>query len=259
MVEKMLSMIATLFILCLFIMFFSVNTQENENMSMQITPTSVIFPPPQFGEPELICPYFREVESGFDWRGITIGMNTQDDLESLLEQLGRYELVLPIEGTLSNSIGYRWQDSRDKGILQQAPAQLDICVQDKKIVVLDMTWFYQSPLYIDDLLASLGEPDIVTWSTMESSRIAFWFEFGVAIDVFVQSGDAESFGLVTRVIYFPTQSKEGYESKWPFNITRKEPFNSSDPSIPNERNPFDFDSIIATVTAEPTRTPTAMP
>jgi hypothetical protein len=35
-----------------------------------------------------------------------------------------------------------------------------------------------------------------------------------------------------------------------------QPFYPVDPSIPNERNPFDFNAMIATITAEPSRTPT---
>jgi hypothetical protein len=59
-----------------------------------------------------------------------------------------------------------------------------------------------------------------------------------------------------RIIYFPPQSAEGYEGRWPFNLTRTQPFVPSDPSIPSEQNPFDFEAMIATITAEPSRTPT---
>ena len=58
------------------------------------------------------------------------------------------------------------------------------------------------------------------------------------------------------MIHFPAQSSEGFEGRWPFTVTRMEPFNPVDPSIPNEQNPFDFDAIIATITAEPSRTAT---
>jgi hypothetical protein len=102
----------------------------------------------------------------------------------------------------------------------------------------------------------LGEPDIVTWSSVENNRTAFWFEKGIAANVFVHRGDAASFGRIGSVIYFPPQSAEGYEGRWPFNLTRTQPFVPSDPSIPSEQNPFDFEAMIATITAEPSRTPT---
>jgi hypothetical protein len=221
-----------------------------------MTPTPVVFPPPRFGEPELICPYFSDIQPGYNWNGIIIGVSVQDDLESVLEQIGRYEMVLPVEGALANSIGYKWRDSREEGIVRQAPAQIDVCFQDSKVVVLDMTWFYQPAFYINDLAESIGEPDIITWSLSENLRLAFWFELGIAGEIFVQRGDSASFGQLTRIIYFPPQSVEGYDGRWTFNLTRTQPFVPSDPSIPSEQNPFDFNAMIATITAEPSRTPT---
>ena len=85
---------------------FSVIARDSLHDGRIVTPTPVVFPPPRFGEPELICPYFRDVQSGPGWNGIIIGRSTQDDLENVLEQLGEYEIALPVEGTLANSIGY---------------------------------------------------------------------------------------------------------------------------------------------------------
>lgn len=257
MTTKRLQIIAVIvFTFGIVVALLQVDAQDTPGDVPMVTPSPVIFPPPQFGHPELICPYFQNVQAGYSWHDITIGVSTQADLERFLRQFGEYELVFPDEGVLANSIGYRWRQSSARGRTQQAPLSLDICIQDGHIVVLDMTWFYQPAFYINDVVALHGAPDVVTWSLVENNRTVFWFEIGVAANVFVQRGDAASFGLITRMIYFPPQSSDGYENRWPFNLTRTEPFHPIDPSIPSEQNPFDFDMMIATITAEPSRTPT---
>jgi hypothetical protein len=68
---------------------------------------------------------------------------------------------------------------------------------------------------------------------------------------------------VGRKFYFPFQAANGYENRWPYNQTLPEedfiaevaPFLATD--VPSVRNPFDYDSIIATLTAVPKFTPTA--
>lgn len=247
-----------IFLLCLLMLLFNVQAQESDPR-MFVTPTAVIFPAPRFGEPELICPYFHDLQVGYSWHGIRIGESSQEDLENVLEEFGYYDLVLPVEGNLSNAIGYRWGESQENAIARQAPAQIDVCFQDSKIVVLDVSWSYQEAFYIADLLAIFGEADTVTWSLTESSRLVFWFDLGIAGEIFVHRGDGASFGRISRIIYFPPQSNIGYESRWPFNLTRIEPFVPTDPSIPSEQNPFDFEAIFATITAEPSRSPTASP
>ncbi|MCB9458897.1 MAG: hypothetical protein H6670_04560 [Anaerolineaceae bacterium] len=210
--------------------------------SAQLTPTPVIFPPPRFGGPELICPYFRDVENGSTWEEITIGLSSQSDLENYLAQFGRYEIAFPNEGSLSNSIGYRWRESTAKSVELQAPRRIDICLQDGVITVIDVD-ILQRPeyFYIDDLVDDIGAPDIVTWGWTDKSRLVFWFMHGIVADVFTQYGDEASFGLISRMIYFPPQGREGYERRWPFNLTRMTPYYPVDPSIPSEQNPFSFD------------------
>jgi len=75
----------------------SVTAQEVPD-SWALTPTPVMFPPPHFARPELICPYFPDIQPGYSWHNLIIGVSTQKDLESILEQFGTYEIVLPYEG-----------------------------------------------------------------------------------------------------------------------------------------------------------------
>lgn len=233
-----------------------VGAQDNRNNGFSLSPTPVVFPPPnQSLYPELICPYFWDIQPGYTWYHVTIGQSTRLELEAALDQFGKYEVVYRQESSLANAIRYRWTGSTQETIISQAPLTVDVCYQDNLVVVMEVN-VSQQPLSIHDLAANLGVPDVVTWSWLEDRRIAFWFRVGVASEVFVQHGDSGSFGLAIRMLYFPPQSSEGYETRWPFSVTRSEPFYPVDPSIPNEQNPFDFDMMLATITAQPSRTPT---
>lgn len=243
-------------ILFTFLRLSSAIAQENRSDATTVTPTPIVFPPPTSPYPELICPYFQFLESGSSWQDIEIGVSTQTDLEIALERYGRYEIIYPTEGSLANSIRYSWSESTESGSIQQAPLHVDICMQGSVITVMEVSWTNQHPIYVEDLIVNWGVPDITVWSSLVKRRSVFWFQLGVMAEVFVQQGDADSFGRITRLIYFPRQNLEGFENRWPFTVTRMQRFNPADVSIPNEVNPFDFDSMVATITAEPSRTPT---
>lgn len=244
-----LSIIAWLLFVCPFVNAQNIHTELP-------APTPILFPPPnQSLYPEMICPYFAGLQSGYSWQGITIGETTQNELEIILSEFGNYEIIYRHETSLSNAIRYRWDETRSQAIARQAPSTIDICLQDGLVVVMEVNWSNLT-FPINDLIINLGIPDVVTWSWTENRRIAFWFKQGIAAELFTQYGDAGSFGLVIRLIYFPPQNLEAYETRWPYIITRMRPFNSSDPSIPNEQNPFDFAAMLATITAEPSRTST---
>lgn len=255
MAKNSLQIILIIMGICMFSLIQHVLAQDNSEQIIPITPTPVVFPPPRFARPELICPYFSNLQNGYEWRDITIGVSTQEDLENTLAQFGDYEIITPYEGTLANAIRYQWNESTRRGEEQQAPFAIDVCFQDSIITVLDVSTRFLPSMRIEDFVSNLGQPDIVTWSSVENNRTVFWFEEGIAANVFVQRGDGASFGRIGAVFYFPPQSSEGYETRWPFNITRMQPFNHPDSSIPNEQNPFDFDAIIATITAQPSLTP----
>jgi hypothetical protein len=225
-----------------------------KSYSALVTPAPRVTPPSPW--PDLICPEVSHIRSGETWLGITIGENTISDLEITLSGFGDYERIYPENDSATNSIQYLWNESDALGESRQAPFRIDVCVQEDVIFVMDVRWFFQPPIYVDDLVATYGIPDEVIWWLLENTRAVFWFNYGVMAEVFVQRGDDASFGRVTRVIYFIPQSSRGYETRWPFSTTYNQPFYPVDPSIPSEQNPFNFDSMIATITAEPSRTPT---
>lgn len=165
---------------------------------------------------------------------------------------------------------------------------VDVCTIDDVIVVADRKFptdveleeLYDSTstaeppspasfqrVNMDIFVRRYGIPDVVAFSTNPNLRVAFWFEYGIAAEFYIvlDPPDTEyppAFGALSRVIYFPFQDTEGYEERWPFNqtfpeelyITYVAPYVATD--VPTKRNPFDFDSMVATMTAEPSRTPT---
>lgn len=121
-------------------------------------------------------------------------------------------------------------------------------------------------LEIKHFVAKYGLPNTIAYSPNPTHRVAFWFEQGIAVEFYVVNDPSQippSFGAVSRKIYFPFQDAEGYETRWPFNQTYPEeqyiewaaPFVATD--VPTDRNPFDFEAIVATITAQPTVPPTA--
>ena len=245
----------------MFAVLLNVNGQNDEGIE-PITPTPIIFPPPISYQPLLICPYFREIKSGYNWNGIIIGESTQQELEQLLNELGTYQIIYADEGTLSNSISYLREYLI--GDTSSYPDSIDICLQDGIIVVMEINLSGNQELHIEDFVEAFGLPDVVTWSISVTERMVFWFEEGIAAEVFVydsQNENDKSSGRFIRIFYFMPQNTIGYETRWPFVFTRQYPFN---PSYPDDRyiteqNPFDFDSMIATMTIIPIFTPTASP
>lgn len=91
-----------------------------------------------------------------------------------------------------------------------------------------------------------------------ATRIVFWSEEGVAARVFVLNEEG-SYGRISTVIYFPPLSLNDFTESWLYVYT----VSGQSDEIPREElenlygveNPFDFNVMIATITAQPTRTP----
>lgn len=182
------------------------------------------------------------MNEGPTWRGITIGKTTLTDLEELLEA---GETVIPYRGDM-------WRfEMLD---FYHLPYQITACIQNETIVAMKIGGLF-TPLWIDDFIAMYGVPDAVTYTRGSSERIALWFERGVAATVFIHE-NTNAYGLVGSFIYFPYQPVEGYETRWPYNRTLQEGVPSMDQDVSNEQNPFDFNAMVATITAQPLRTPT---
>lgn len=168
---------------------------------------------------------------------------------------------------LELSQNYAFTDRGSRGVTFSLPTQreafeksipvhVSACLQDNIVTALSsIDSALQSPsFFLDDWVAELGVPDAVTWDSVSTSRVVFWFEEGIAVSVLV----VEPYGASLFPVYFPYQPVDGYETRWPYNRTRRSPMQHHEAGTPppSEQNPFNFNTMIATITAEPSRTPT---
>lgn len=208
-------------------------------------PTGLITPPEYFPE-YLICDETK-VDNGSHWFDIEIGVSSLDDLMTTLERFGDYIVWLDEDNYLY--LG-RVEDEDEQLEVDPliAPSFVAVCISDEDtIVTLGILSRRGLELDIYDLTAIYGIPDAVTWIARPMSRIAFWFDEGVATTIDIIE-DTQIPYRITAIYYYPFVDETTYENEYPFAYTRQDALSSI------ERNPFDFDSIVATITAQPSQT-----
>jgi hypothetical protein len=190
---------------------------------------------------------------GPTWLNITIGQSDSAAIDHIVAELSAdYTFLSNDSDDLRYVLGAIDTDPR-------IPRAIRFCLREDKVQAVSFFYDgYLAQLYLSEFVSQFEEPDAVTWTSTSTTRILFWFEHGVAVEATHMQLGAVPLGTVTRVILFPYQDIEGYESLWPYNQTRK--FNEFLPSPEyldfGPENPFDFEAMIATITAEPSRTPT---
>ena len=204
---------------------------------------------------DLSCPDAGDVAEGPTWGEIIIGVSNGADLEEYVGTIGYYDSI------------DRWADYISffrTGSLQDQtgpPSLIEACLDISTGVVTVLQALNNRPFYIHDLVSEYGIPDAVTWGSSNISRTVFWFDEGIAALVFIlEESEILDYGEIGLLVYFPYQDVENYEKRWPFNQTNTENPAAGDrvyiPPPSEEQSPFNFDAIIATVTAQPSRTPT---
>jgi hypothetical protein len=241
-----------LFVVLMILQFyFSVFSQDNT--PIVITPLPTVDDPLPFPD-SLYCAYAPSGQ-GPSWNGITIGTSTVEDLKQLMFGLSDNYIIHVDEGVWTR-IEFL-QDWTIESSEDNVPSYVGACTQDGIIVTLSINIIvgYEVSSFLDDWVLQLGPPDVVTWGSSSFDRTVMWFEEGITVSTFIGN---PNYGAIFSVIYYPFQSAENYKERWPFLYTRKSavPHHLGD-NIPSmEQNPFDFDAIIATITAQPPRTPT---
>ncbi len=235
---------------------------KNIHMTQAITQTPVSTDDLRVFPGDLVCGKREETlnEDGPSWVGIIVGKSSLADVRNLLSTFSNdYEFI-------EDNYNTRFIDPK---FLHETefPSSIRLCLQDETAEVIAVA--YNSPLSVprpnlNDLVAEFGLPDAVTWTENPASRIVFWFSQGFATVVTVIPNETDNtnfqptFGRITEEIYFPYQEIEGYEDRWPYNQTRK--FNEflmhPEEADFGPENPFDFEEMIAKITAEQSRTPT---
>ncbi len=114
-------------------------------------------------------------------------------------------------------------------------------------------------LGLAELVKRYGIPDAVTWTPSSVTRVVFWFGKGIGAEILTLLED-DVFGSVGSIIYYPYQNPVEYQQRWPYVHTRNSfPRGDVIYSTPDleERNPFDFGVMLATITAQPSSAPTS--
>lgn len=226
----------------------SVVTANNDETPTP-TPFPTSFPAPIGISQTFACPDTVILGEGPTWRGIEVGVSDLQELEQAWPEVYNPEEGVEVisETSASQYIKY------GRGY---------VCVQDNIVVTLSNG---DTLPYLADYIAAHGEPDAITWTPTYDRRVAFWFRKGFAIEILTNTVDRSNsaWGRISGIFYFPYQDVEGFEQRWPYNATQPEmpSLRWTGDVVPTQQNPFDFDNIIATISAQPTRTltPTSTP
>jgi hypothetical protein len=240
---KMTTIILIFIVLLIWLNFdISLNKKEVRSELVSVTPTALGFIPPAVAGPneKLACPQIDVRGSGPLWHGVTVG---ESSFSEFVAAIGEGEIR--VRGVSPNSILLDYADVAG------------VCVQHGIVVAIDTA---ASLPFLTDYVAIYGSPDAVTWTSQYHERVIFWFEEGIAVVAWIGSVTEENAPIwVSSEFFFPYQDSDGFESRWPYNATWSEPPIITDVGyeVSTEQNPYDFDAMIATITAEPSRTPTA--
>jgi hypothetical protein len=203
---------------------------------------------------DLYCEDIEDVSEGQIWGDITIGISSVDDLKHYVASIGDYHVTQYADFISFERIPNVLDGS---GIPPLIEACLDIPTQTVTVVRVSVNRL----IYIQDVVAKYSIPDVVTWGNSTKSRTAFWFEEGIAISVWIlERNEVIDYGEIGLIVYIPYQATKGFEARYPYNRTNsKNPVDGDhfyDPPPSEAQNPFTFEGMIATITVEPSRTPT---
>jgi hypothetical protein len=244
--------------LCLVLMLAAISQTMLSQEDREPTPDTSSYPTLFFPGIGLDCPVFETPIVGAKWNNITIGQTTFEDFERILLELGDY-FIRPDGFYGGTSIAYMlpyevetaWWD-------EQIPSLVTVCVQNNIITVLMLDISYNE-LPLANYIAQYDQPDVITWDSDSMHRNAFWFERGLAVQVFIGPPDNGAWGWTGLITYFPYQKVDGYQTRWPYNATWQRPWynvrNCCD-LTEEAMNPFDIPATMTAIKINPTWTPT---
>ncbi len=196
---------------------------------------------------DLYCSSITRPYAGPGWNGLVIGQSTLKDLVDRLSDLDG-ELSVYFADNL-------WGATFPEATSINTPVSVFACISGNIVTVLQITrQATRSPMDLSDLIAKYGPPDAITWTPGPATRLALWFGKGIGAEL-VALPNEPTWGSVFKLIYFPYQSTVDYQQRWPYKYTRLTIV--GDLYHSHKQNPFDIAAIVATITAQPSRTPTS--
>jgi hypothetical protein len=245
--------ISTIVICILITSLVLVGAQEGETPLVTATPILDIYAFPT----GLFCSKIdMNGEVAPVWGEIQIGKSSIDDLHTYVTTLSN---LYQTEGIKVDRISYFISPSR-LAEQQQVPTRLTACVIDGVVWLVQVSMYYDNnPYTLVAFVQKYGLPDVVTWSESPQTRLVFWFEFGIMAEVNIdKSRDILSYEDILSIVYFPVQDIDGFQNRYPFNLTRTTPAFTDEilrPPLSTDQNPFnfsEFQSESSPVTPTPT-------
>jgi hypothetical protein len=231
--------------------FFLAYEQE---ISPSLLPTRSRFYPPYAAFPAtLFCEYIDSMTDGPTWGEITIGSSNAEDLKDYVRTIGNFDSIDQWADYISFARTGGLQD--ESGI----PPLIEACIDLDTQVVTALRLSVNEAINIQDMVTEFGIPDTVTWGSSNISRTLFWFDKGIASSVYIlEDSEILDYGEIGLIVYFPFQTEDDFEERWPFLYTNIENPVGGDrlylPQPSEAQNPFNFEGIAA-ITVEPERTP----
>jgi len=216
------------------------------------------------------CPANMALAEGPTWHGITIGKSSLADLGAVYGMKWTPTSVSIIRGNFAPLYVILLEDN-DRRFLK-LPGLAQACIVQNRVEALflsthpELTWPSET---LGEWLKRFGKPEIVTWdSTLSEARIFVWPKEGVSIMVHISLQPEDMTiplekTVVSAVIFFPFARGSGYLSKWPYaQLPQNTPptdteYGKYDNPLLAKQNPFDFDTLLATVTIQSSQTPTS--
>ncbi len=203
----------------------------------------------------LMCPRDLRAGPGPTWRNITVGQSTRYDLEEIYGvQAAKDTPVNQRDFSDTFSIHLTASAARKRQLSQSAM----LCTVNGTITMLALEPIYDSELssFLQDWIIELGQPAIVNWTPSGIGwryRILVWPEQGIAMEVDAAQPD---FPSVQIVVFFPFMETIDWD-QWPLSGLVQDAPSTLNEGYPTQENPFNFDGMIAIMTAQPLIVPTA--
>ena len=178
---------------------------------------------------------WREIEHG-NWKGIRIGNSTESDAQEIFGEPSR------VYQTYDGGVGYEYSNS-DRPVWM---IDFRSGIVDQITVDLVSIKTASGPEHMVDLADLLGQPEIVSWSSLEGARTLVWPNNGIAATVFVESIKVESpYNWVRVLKLFPRMDRSVYETTiYYFGLIPKDNPFAETPELPED--PFDWQGYFQT-------------
>lgn len=170
----------------------------------------------------LDCRSVNHDDSGPTWNGLTIGVSTQQEVDSALA---------PVQGVW-NDLGEYWEYLKPVSDAVQSEWYLVVaCFKEDELSALQIFPMINSgfPRTLDEWLVAYDKPDRVTWGDHLDSRSLIWAEDGllVVVNYAVTTQRMETSSII---LFSPIRQNE-LENSWLLNSLPTKQWDYAEPTV----------------------------